>query len=139
MKFSISWLRDFLETDATVAQIAARLTAIGLDVEGVEDPAARLAGFRIARVLTAERHPNADKLQVLSIDVGDGTPLQVVCGAPNARAGLIGVLGLPGAVVPAGGFELKKSFVDGCQVVANPGGDAEGTGCPPRGRQNTAP
>ena len=115
MKFSLSWLKDFLETDADVAAIAAKLNAIGLEVEGVEDPAARLAGFRIARVLTAERHPNADKLQVLSVDTGDGAPLQVVCGAPNARAGLIGVLGLPGAVVPAGGFELKKSAIRGVE------------------------
>jgi phenylalanyl-tRNA synthetase beta chain len=87
MKFSLSWLKDFLETDASVAQIAAKLNAIGLEVEGIEDPAARLVGFRIARVLTAQRHPNADKLQVLSVDIGDGAPLQVVCGAPNARAG----------------------------------------------------
>ena len=119
MKFSLSWLKDFLETDATVAQITARLNAIGLEVEGVEDPAARLAGFRIARVLTAERHPNADKLQVLSIDAGadvnGGQPLQVVCGAPNARPGLVGVLGLPGAVVPEGGFELKRSAIRGVE------------------------
>src|SRR5690606_26144898 len=64
---------------------------------------------------TAERHPNADKLQVLTVDAGDGEPLQVVCGAPNARAGLVGVLGLPGAVVPAGGFELKKSAIRGVE------------------------
>ena len=115
MKFSLSWLRDFLETEATVELIAAKLNAIGLEVEGVEDPAARLTGFRIARVLTAERHPNADKLQVLSVDVGDGQPLQVVCGAPNARAGMVGVLGLPGAVVPAGGLELKKSAIRGVE------------------------
>ena len=115
MKFSLSWLKDFLETDADVAAIAAKLNAIGLEVEGIEDPAARLAGFRIARVLTAERHPNADKLQVLSVDIGDDAPLQVVCGAPNARVGLIGVLGLPGAVVPAGGFELKKSAIRGVE------------------------
>ncbi|MDP3675204.1 MAG: phenylalanine--tRNA ligase subunit beta [Novosphingobium sp.] len=115
MKFSLSWLKDFLDTDASIEQIAAKLTAIGLEVEGIEDPAARLAGFKIARVLTAERHPNADKLQVLSVDAGDGQPLQVVCGAPNARAGLIGVLGLPGAIVPAGGFELKKSAIRGVE------------------------
>ncbi len=115
MKFSLSWLKDHLDTSASVDEIAAALNAIGLEVEGVEDPAARLAGFRIARVLTAERHPNADKLQVLSVDTGDGQPLQVVCGAPNARAGLVGVLGLPGAVVPAGGFELKKSAIRGVE------------------------
>ncbi|MCA1662327.1 MAG: phenylalanine--tRNA ligase subunit beta [Novosphingobium sp.] len=115
MKFSLAWLRDFLETDATAEEIAAKLTAIGLEVEALEDPAARLAGFRIARVLTAERHPNADKLQVLTVDSGDGPPLQVVCGAPNARAGLVGVLGLPGAVVPADGFELKQSAIRGVE------------------------
>ena len=115
MKFSLSWLKDHLDTTATAEEIAAKLNAIGLEVEGVENPAEKLAGFRIARVLTAERHPNADKLQVLSVDTGDGQPLQVVCGAPNARAGLVGVLGLPGAVVPAGGFELKKSAIRGVE------------------------
>ncbi|MDP3905854.1 phenylalanine--tRNA ligase subunit beta [Novosphingobium sp.] len=115
MKFSLSWLQDHLETTATADEIAAKLNAIGLEVEGVEDPAAKLTGFRVAKVLTAARHPDADKLQVLSVDVGDGTPLQVVCGAPNARAGMIGVLGLPGAIVPAGGMELKKSAIRGVE------------------------
>ena len=91
MKFSLSWLKAFLDTDATLEQIAAGLNAIGLEVEGVEDPAQSLAGFRVAKILTAAPHPNADKLQVLTVDAGDGAPLQVVCGAPNARAGLIGV------------------------------------------------
>ncbi|MFN5901759.1 MAG: phenylalanine--tRNA ligase subunit beta, partial [Novosphingobium sp.] len=115
MKFSLSWLKDHLDTTASVAEISAKLNAIGLEVEGIEDPAAKLAGFTVAKVLTAERHPNADKLQVLTVDTGDGEPLQVVCGAPNARAGLVGVLGLPGAVVPAGGFELKKSAIRGVE------------------------
>ena len=115
MKFSLTWLKDYLETDASAETIAARLNAIGLEVEGVEDPAARLTGFRIARVVSAMPHPNADKLQVLTVDTGDGPPLQVVCGAPNARAGLVGVLGLPGAVVPANGMELKKSAIRGVE------------------------
>ena len=115
MKFSLTWLKDHLETEASVEEISAKLNAIGLEVEGIENPAERLAGFRIAKVLTAERHPNADKLQVLTVDTGEGDPLQVVCGAPNARAGLVGVLGLPGAVVPAGGFELKKSAIRGVE------------------------
>ena len=115
MKFSLTWLKDHLETAATADEIAAKLNAIGLEVEGVENPADRLAGFVVARVLSAERHPDADKLQVLSVDTGDGPPLQVVCGAPNARAGLIGVLGLPGAIVPAGQFELKKSAIRGVE------------------------
>lgn len=115
MKFSLSWLKDHLDTSASVEEISAKLNAVGLEVEGIEDPAAKLAGFKVAKVLTAERHPNADKLQVLTVDTGDGAPLQVVCGAPNARAGLVGVLGLPGAVVPAGGFELKKSAIRGVE------------------------
>ena len=115
MKFSLTWLKDHLETGATVEVIAAKLNSIGLEVEGVEDPAARLTGFRIARVVSAAPHPNADKLQVLIVDAGDGDHLQVVCGASNARAGLIGVLGLPGAVVPANGMELKKSAIRGIE------------------------
>ena len=119
MKFSLSWLKAYLETDADVAAIAVRLNQIGLEVEGVEDPSEKLAGFRVARVLTAQRHPDADKLQLLTVDAGadvnDGQPLQVVCGAPNARAGLIGVLGLPGAVVPANGMVLKKAAVRGVE------------------------
>ncbi|MEO0056847.1 MAG: hypothetical protein RIT17_283, partial [Pseudomonadota bacterium] len=95
--------------------ICDALNAIGLEVEGVEDPADKLAGFRIAHVLTAARHPDADKLQVLTVDTGDGQPLQVVCGAPNARAGMKGVLGLPGAVVPANGMVLRKSAIRGVE------------------------
>src|SRR3546814_4843554 len=88
----------------------------GHGVEGVENPAERLAGFRVAKVLTAEKHPQADELQVLTVDTGDGAaPLTVVCGAPNARGGLIGVLGLPGAVVPANGMELKVAAVRGVE------------------------
>ncbi len=115
MKFSLTWLKDYLETTASVAEICDALNAIGLEVEGVEDPAEKLAGFRIAHVLTAARHPDADKLQVLTVDMGDGQPLQVVCGAPNARAGMKGVLGLPGATVPANGMVLKKSAIRGVE------------------------
>jgi tRNA-binding EMAP/Myf-like protein len=115
MKFSLAWLKQYLETGASAQEIAAKLNALGIEVEGLEDPAERLAGFRVAKVLTAAPHPNADKLQVLTVDTGDGEPLQVVCGAPNARAGLVGVLGTPGAVVPAGGFELQKSAIRGVE------------------------
>ena len=115
MKFALSWLKRHLDTDADAATIARALTALGLEIEGVTDASAALSAFRVARVLTAERHPQADKLQVLSVDTGDGHPLQVVCGAPNARAGLIGVLGMPGAVVPANGMELRKSAIRGVE------------------------
>ena len=115
MKFALTWLKDHLETTATVAEICDALNAIGLEVEGVEDPADKLAGFRVAHVITAARHPDADKLQVLTVDTGEGDPLQVVCGAPNARAGMKGVLGLPGAVVPANGMVLRKSAIRGVE------------------------
>jgi phenylalanyl-tRNA synthetase beta chain len=112
MKFSLSWLKEHLETDATIHDVADVLNRIGLEVEGIENPAERLAGFKVARVLSAERHPQADKLQVLTVDAGDG-PLQVVCGAPNARAGLIGVFGVEGATVPSNGMVLKKTAIRG--------------------------
>jgi phenylalanyl-tRNA synthetase beta chain len=100
MKFTLSWLKDHLETDASLGEIVDRLTAIGLEVEHVDDKAA-LKPFVIARVLTAQKHPDADKLQVLSVDIGDGgQPVQVVCGAPNARAGLVGAFAAPGTYVP---------------------------------------
>lgn len=115
MKFSLTWLKDHLETEASVKEIADALNSIGLEVEGIDNPADKLAGFRVAKVLTAAPHPDADKLQVLTVDTGEGDPLQVVCGAPNARAGMKGVLGLPGAVVPANGMELRKSAIRGVE------------------------
>ncbi|EQB33603.1 phenylalanine--tRNA ligase subunit beta [Sphingobium ummariense] len=115
MKFTLSWLKTHLATDADLPTILKALTDIGLEVEGVENPAEKLGGFRIARVLTAERHPQADKLQVLTVDHGDGAPLQVVCGAPNARAGLVGVFGMEGAVVPVNGMVLKKTAIRGVE------------------------
>ncbi len=114
MKFSLSWLKAHLETDATIQDVADVLNRIGLEVEGIENPAERLAGFKVARVLTAEKHPQADKLQVLTVDAGDG-PLQVVCGAPNARAGLVGVFGVEGATVPANGMVLRKAAIRGVE------------------------
>jgi len=99
MKFTLSWLKDHLDTDASLDEICERLTMIGLEVESVDDKAA-LKPFVIAKVLTANRHPDADKLQVLTVDIGSGEPVQVVCGAPNARAGLIGAFAAPGTYVP---------------------------------------
>jgi phenylalanyl-tRNA synthetase beta chain len=114
MKFSLSWLKEHLDTTATVQDVADVCNRIGLEVEGIENPAERLKGFTVAKVLTAERHPQADKLQVLTVDAGNG-PLQVVCGAPNARAGLVGVFGVEGAVVPANGMVLKKAAIRGVE------------------------
>ncbi|KZK94710.1 Phenylalanine--tRNA ligase beta subunit [Pseudovibrio sp. Ad46] len=100
MKFTLSWLKDHLETDASLDEIVERLTLIGLEVEEISNPADRLGTFKIARVLEAEQHPNADRLRVLKVDTGEGEPLQVVCGAPNARKGLIGVFAKPGDYIP---------------------------------------
>jgi phenylalanyl-tRNA synthetase beta chain len=114
MKFSLSWLMEHLETDADIHAVADRLNQIGLEVEGIENPAEKLAAFRIAKVLSAAPHPQADKLQVLLVDAG-GEPLQVVCGAPNARAGMLGVFGSAGAVVPSNGMVLKVAAIRGVE------------------------
>lgn len=114
MKFTLGWLREHLETEASLETILAALNDIGLEVEGVENPAERLDGFFVAKVLTAAPHPQADKLQVLTVDAGQG-PLQVVCGAPNARAGLVGVFGVEGATVPANGMVLRKAAIRGVE------------------------
>ncbi|MCA1242901.1 phenylalanine--tRNA ligase subunit beta [Stappia stellulata] len=101
MKFTLSWLKDHLETDAGLDEIVETLTRIGLEVEDVVNPADKLKSFTIARVVEAKQHPNADRLKVLSVDAGDGGELlQIVCGAPNARTGLVGVLARPGDYVP---------------------------------------
>lgn len=114
MKFSLSWLKEHLDTDADMPAVADCLNRIGLEVEGIENPADALSAFRIARVISAAPHPQADKLQVLSVDAG-GEPLQVVCGAPNARAGMLGVFGPAGAVVPANGMLLKVAAIRGVE------------------------
>ncbi|HVW57630.1 MAG TPA: phenylalanine--tRNA ligase subunit beta [Rhizobiaceae bacterium] len=115
MKFTLSWLKDHLETDASLAEIAERLTMIGLEVEGIDDKAA-LKPFVIARVLTAEQHPDADRLRVLTVDVGNGKePIQVVCGAPNARAGLIGAFAAPGTYIPGLDTTLAVGTIRGVE------------------------
>ena len=114
MKFSLSWLKEHLDTDADMQAVADCLNRIGLEVEGIENPAETLSAFRIAKVISAAPHPQADKLQVLSVDAG-GEPLQVVCGAPNARAGMLGVFGPAGAVVPANGMVLKVAAIRGVE------------------------
>jgi len=114
MKFSLEWLKDHLDTQASAQEIANKLTAIGLEVEEVSNPAEALAPFVVARVLTADKHPQADKLQVLTVDAGAG-PVQVVCGAPNAHAGMLGVFGPPGATIPGSGITLKVAAIRGVE------------------------
>ncbi len=114
MKFTLSWLRRHLDTEADVDGVAATLTRIGLEVEGIHDPRRLLAPFRIARVLEANPHPNADRLKVCIVDAGEG-PVQVVCGAPNARAGMKGVFAPPGAYVPGTDLHLKPTKIRGVE------------------------
>ncbi|MDQ6435662.1 phenylalanine--tRNA ligase subunit beta [Mesorhizobium sp. LHD-90] len=115
MKLTLSWLKDHLETDASFEKIVERLTSIGLEVESVDDKAG-LKPFMIAKVITAEKHPDADKLRVLMVDTGDGkAPVQVVCGAPNARAGLVGAFAAPGAYIPGSGITLAIGKIRGVE------------------------
>src|SRR5204862_5819826 len=101
MKFTLSWLKEHLDTDEPLEKLADKLTMIGLEVENIEDKAKALAPFTIARVISAEQHPNADRLRVCMVETGNGSaPVQVVCGAPNARAGLVSVFSAPGTYIP---------------------------------------
>ena len=114
MKFTLGWLRTHLDTDASLERITDTLTAIGLELEGVEDPGAALAEFRVAEVVEAAPHPNADRLRACRVDAGSG-PVSVVCGAPNARAGMKAVFAPPGSTIPATGAVLKVGEIRGVE------------------------
>src|SRR4051794_36790866 len=116
MKFTLSWLKEHLDTDEPLEKLADKLTMIGLEVENIEDKAKALAPFSIARVISAEQHPNADRLRVCMVDTGDGSaPVQVVCGAPNARAGLISVFSPPGTFIPGKNITLGIGTIRGVE------------------------
>ena len=115
MKFTLPWLKEHLDTTASLPEIVDTLTMIGLDVENVEDHAALLKPFVIANVLSAEKHPNADRLRVCMVDIGDGKPIQVVCGAPNARAGMKGVFSAPGTFIPGKNITLAVGTIRGVE------------------------
>ncbi len=116
MKFSLSWLKEHLDTDEPLEKLADKLTMIGLEVESIEDKARALAPFTIARVISAEQHPNADRLRVCMVDTGDGgAPVQVVCGAPNARAGLVSVFSPPGTFIPGKNITLGVGTIRGVE------------------------
>src|SRR4030081_3062179 len=115
MKFTLSWLKDHLDTDEPLEALADKLTMIGLEVESIEDKAKVLAPFTIARVITAEQHPNADRLRVCMVDTGSGDPVQVVCGAPNARAGMKGVFAAAGAFIPGKNMTLGVGTIRGVE------------------------
>src|SRR5712691_9908226 len=115
MKFTLAWLKEHLDTDASLDAIVDKLTMIGLEVEKVEDKAKALAPFTIARVISAEPHPNADRLRVCLVDTGTGDPVQVVCGAPNARTGMIGVFAPPGTFIPGKNMTLGVGTIRGVE------------------------
>jgi phenylalanyl-tRNA synthetase beta chain len=115
MKFTLPWLREHLDTDASLSEIVDRLTMIGLEVENVEDKANLLKPFVIASVISAEKHPNADRLRVCMVDIGDGKPIQVVCGAPNARAAMKGVFSAPGTFIPGKNITLAVGTIRGVE------------------------
>ena len=115
MKFTLNWLKEHLDTDAPLDTIVDKLTMIGLEVERVEDKAKALTSFTVVSVVSAEKHPNADKLRVCMVDTGSGVPVQVVCGAPNARAGMKAVFAAPGTIIPASGTELKVGSIRGVE------------------------
>jgi len=116
VKFTLSWLKDHLDTDEPLEKLVDRLTMIGLEVEHIEDKAALLAPFTIARVISAEKHPNADKLRLCMVDPGNGAaPVQVVCGAPNARTGMISVFSPPGTFIPGKNITLSVGTIRGVE------------------------
>jgi phenylalanyl-tRNA synthetase beta chain len=113
MKFTLEWLKDHLDTDASVDEIATTLTTVGLEVEGVENQGAALSAFVTAHIVSAEQHPNADKLRVCKVDAGTGELIDVVCGAPNARTGLKSVFAFPGTYIPGKDMTIGKGNIRG--------------------------
>jgi len=114
MKFTLSWLKEHLDTDADLEEICDKLTMVGLEVEHVENPAAKFAAFKTARVIEAKQHPDADKLRLCRVETAEGE-VQVVCGAPNARTGLVGVFAPSGSYIPGLDFTLKPTKIRGVE------------------------
>src|ERR1700678_2448236 len=114
MKFTLSWLKDHLDTSASLNEIVDTLTRVGLEVESVEDPARKYDGFVVASVIEAKQHPNADRLKVCIVDAGGG-PVQVVCGAPNARTGMKSVFSPVGTYIPGKKLTLAKGVIRGVE------------------------
>ncbi|MDG1437259.1 MAG: phenylalanine--tRNA ligase subunit beta [Rickettsiaceae bacterium] len=112
MKFTISWLKQFLDTDASIEQIAQTLTMTGLEVEGIEDRSASISAFEVAEIIATEAHPDADKLKICKVQTKDDL-LQIVCGAANARAGIKVVLAKVGTLIPSGNFKIKQAQIRG--------------------------
>ena len=115
MIITIPWLKKHLNTKAKESEIIDQLTNIGLEVEGIKENSGEMSFFKIAKILKAEKHPNADKLKVCDVTIGNKEILKVVCGAPNAREGLITIYAPPGTVIPKTKFELKIAKIRGVE------------------------
>jgi phenylalanyl-tRNA synthetase beta chain len=113
MKITTNWLKEHLDTKLNENQIIDKLTDVGLEVEGVVNQSGELDDFVIAKILKAEKHPNADRLKICDVDIGKGDPVKVVCGAPNAKEGLLTIYAPPGAVVPKNQMRLVVSKIRG--------------------------
>ncbi len=116
MKFTLSWLKDHLDTQASLGEIVETLTRVGLEVEGVEDPGLKYDGFVVGQVIEAKQHPNADRLKVCIVEAGAG-PVQVVCGAPNARTGMKSVFSPVGTYIPGKNMTLAKGVIRGVEFA----------------------
>tara|TARA_B100000700_G_scaffold323141_1_gene426266 strand:- start:27 stop:2429 length:2403 start_codon:yes stop_codon:yes gene_type:complete len=115
MIITLSWLKDHLSTNANLGKIIDKLTSIGLEVEGIKESQGELSDFKIAKVLKAEKHPNADKLKLCDVSLGNNKIIKVVCGAPNAKDGLISVYAPPGSVIPKTKMKLKVAKIRGIE------------------------
>ena len=115
MIITIPWLKEHLKTNVKETEIISQLTNIGLEVEGVKENAGEMGKFKIAKVLKAEKHPNADKWKVCDVNIGENKILKVVCGAPNAREGLVTIYAPPGATIPKNKLLLKVAKIRGVE------------------------
>ena len=115
MIITYPWLKEHLKTKANEAKIIEQLTSIGLEVEGVKESKGGLSEFKIAKILKAEKHPNADKLKVCDVTLDGKKVIKVVCGAPNAREGLLTIYAPPGAIIPKSNFKLKVAKIRGVE------------------------
>ena len=115
MIITIPWLKEHLKTKASENEIIEKLTYIGLEVEDIKENLGEQSEFKIAKIIKAEKHPNADKLKVCDVDIGRKENLKVVCGAPNAKEGLITIYAPPGAIIPKTKFQLKIAKIRGVE------------------------
>ena len=117
MIITLPWLKEHLKTKANQKEIIDKLTNIGLEVEGIKENLGELAKFKIAKILQANKHPNADKLKVCDVNIGGNKIIKVVCGAPNARDGLVTIYAPPGSIIPKTKFHLPKFNLFKCDFI----------------------